>query len=189
MRAIGVCKRAFDMMCERAKARQTQGEPLAKKQLVQEKIARSWIELEQFKLLTLRTAWLIDKNPKNYSAVRKDIAAVKVMMAEVNDSVVTRSQRVHGGLGMSWDLPLARMHEHGQMLYMGDGAIELHMITVAKQVLKSYRTATDEEEVWWTRWNLKRKREEALKKYVPVLEKAGVDAQWVKRAPGAMSML
>ena len=63
--------------------------------------------LEQFKLLTLRTAWLIDRNPKNYKPVRKDIAAVKVSMADTNESIVTRAQRIHGGLGFTPDLPLA----------------------------------------------------------------------------------
>ena len=66
MRTIGTCKRAFDMMCERAQSRTTQGEKLALKQMTQEKVADCWMALEQFKLLVLRTAWLIDQNPKNY---------------------------------------------------------------------------------------------------------------------------
>jgi acyl-CoA dehydrogenase len=101
MRTIGICKRALDMMCERAKSRTTQGESLSNKQMVQEKIADSWMELEQFKLLVLRTAWLIDQHPKDYKAVRKDIAAVKVMTPRVIGTVCTASARMHGGLGVS----------------------------------------------------------------------------------------
>lgn len=179
MRAIGVCKRAFDMMCERAKARTTQGELLGKKQLVQEKIARSWIELEQFKLLTLRTAWLIDKSPQDYNPVRKDIAAVKVSMADTNESIVTRAQRIHGGLGYTWDLPLAGWHNNGQMLYVGDGPIELHMMTVAKEVMKHVRGPKNEDEIHWTKHNLNVKRREALERCMPKLEAAGVDPSCV----------
>merc|ERR1719261_1771106 len=105
MRTIGICKKALDMACERALSRTTQGERLAQKQMVQEKIADCWTDLESFKLLVLRTAWLIDKNPKDYKAVRKDIAAVKVSVPKVIDSVVTKAMRMHGGLGVSWELP------------------------------------------------------------------------------------
>ena len=77
MRTVAQVKKAFDMMCERSLSRETQGEVLAQKQMVQERIADSWIEIEQFRLLVLRTAWRIDKF-KDYRAVRKDIAAVKV---------------------------------------------------------------------------------------------------------------
>lgn len=175
MRTIGVCKRALDMMAERAKARTTQGEPLASKQLVQEKIARSWIELEQFKLLTLRTAWLIDRSPGDYKPVRKDIAAVKVAMAEINENIVTRAQRIHGGLGFTWELRLASDYAHGQMLYVGDGPIELHMMTVAKETLKHYQGPADDFEIHFTRHNLIRKKQEALDKCIPLLRAAGVD--------------
>jgi len=175
-------------MCERAKARHTQGELLAAKQLVQEKIARSWIELEQFKLLTLRTAWLIDRNPENYRPVRKDIAAVKVAMADTNESIVTRAQRVHGGLGFTWDLPLAGWHQHGQMLYVGDGPIELHMMTVAKEVLKHVHGPESDYEINFTRNNLNVKRRQALERYVPRLKAAGVDPRCVA-SEQALSML
>lgn len=187
MRTIGVCKKALDMMCERAKARSTQGEALAAKQLTQEKIARSWIELEQFKLLTLRTAWLIDQSPGNYKPVLKDIAAVKVAMAEVNESIVTRSQRLHGGLGFTWDLPLAGFQQNGQMLYVGDGPIELHMMTVAKEVLKHYPLPQDDFEIKFTRHSIMKQREAALQRFVPLLQRAGVDTACItgSKAPTA----
>jgi alkylation response protein AidB-like acyl-CoA dehydrogenase len=175
MRTSGRVQRIFDMMCERAKARTTQGEPLAAKQLTQEKIARSWMELEQFKLLTLRTAWLIDQNPKSYKPYLRDIAAVKVAMAEVNESVVARAQRVHGGLGFSWDLPLAYFLEHSQMLYVGDGPIELHMMTVAKESLKHVRGPEDEFELHFTKHNILRRTKAALDRCIPKLKAAGVD--------------
>src|SRR5262249_50525827 len=76
MRPVGLVKMALDQMCERALSRVTQGETLARKQLVQAMIADSWIQLEQFRLLVLRTAWRIDKW-NDYQRVRGDISAVK----------------------------------------------------------------------------------------------------------------
>ena len=83
MRTIALARRAFDMMCERAVSRQTRQGPLSNFQLTQEKIADSWIQIEQFRLLVLRTAWLIDKH-HDYQLVRRDIAAVKVAMPQVS---------------------------------------------------------------------------------------------------------
>ncbi|MEN3273764.1 MAG: acyl-CoA dehydrogenase, partial [Actinomycetota bacterium] len=82
MRTIAQLRKAFDLMCERAVSRQTRTGPLASLQMTQEKVADSWIEIEQFRLLVLRTAWLIDKY-QDYKMVRKDIAAVKVAMPKV----------------------------------------------------------------------------------------------------------
>src|SRR4051794_25748486 len=82
MRTVGLVRRALDMMCERALSRHTKGERLADKQLVQEMIADSWIELLQFRLLVLHAAWKIDRY-NDYRAVRADIAAVKAAMPKV----------------------------------------------------------------------------------------------------------
>ena len=73
MRTSGRVQRIFDMMCERAISRTTQGELLSKKQMVQEMIADSWLEMEMFRLFVLRTAWRIDKY-QDYKKVRKDIS-------------------------------------------------------------------------------------------------------------------
>ena len=69
------------MMCERALSRTTQGELLAEKQMVQEMIADSWIQLQQFRLMVLYTAWLIDQS--STAEARRQIAACKVLAAEV----------------------------------------------------------------------------------------------------------
>ena len=108
MRTIGQIRKAFDMMCERSLSRTTKGERLADKQLVQEKIADSWIEMESFRLLVLRTAWRIDQY-NDYMKVRKDIAAIKAAMPKVYHDVVSRCIQVHGALGISNELPLSGM--------------------------------------------------------------------------------
>ena len=100
MRTVGLVKSAFDLMCERALSRTTQGETLARKQLVQAMIADSWIQIEQFRLLVLRTAWRIDKY-NDYQRVRADISAVKAAMPKVLHDVASRALQIHGSLGVS----------------------------------------------------------------------------------------
>jgi hypothetical protein len=110
MRTIGEARRALDMMCERVISRRTQGERLADKQMVQERLADSWIELEQFRLLVLRTAWLIDKH-KDYKKVRKDISAVKAAMPKVLHDIASRALLLHGfpEAAFAWDGVLQRL--------------------------------------------------------------------------------
>jgi acyl-CoA dehydrogenase len=88
MRSVGNGERAFDMMCERALSRRTLGGVLAEKQAVQQFIADSWIELQQFRLLVLNTAWIIDTQP--HGAARTQIAMCKVAMAKVLHDIVQR---------------------------------------------------------------------------------------------------
>ena len=108
--------------------------------MVQEKIADSWIEIEQFRLLVLRTAWLIDKY-QDYKKVRKDIAAVKVAMPKVYHDVVQRAMQIHGALGISNEMPFARMLLSAATLGIVDGPTEVHKITLAKQVLRDYKAS------------------------------------------------
>ena len=81
MRGVAAAQKQFDMMCERALSRTTQGALLAKKQMVQEMIADSWIQLQSFRLMVLHTAWLIDQS--STAEARRQIAACKVLAAEV----------------------------------------------------------------------------------------------------------
>lgn len=141
MRTIGQARKALDMMCERALSRVTQGEQLARKQLVQEKIADSWVELEQFRLLVLRTAWLIDRH-NDYKRVRKDIAAVKAVMPKVLHDIASRALHLHGSLGLSSEMPFAQQVLASYFLALADGPTEVHKVTVAREVLAGYR-ATD----------------------------------------------
>lgn len=160
MRTMAQVRMAFDMMCERVLSRETQGERLADKQMVQEKIADSWIEMEQFRLLLLRTAWLIDKH-QDYMMVRKDIAAIKVAMPQVLLNVASRALLLHGSLGISNEMPFARQVIDSYFLGLADGPTEVHKITLAKQILRGYEGTDD---LFPTRHRLK-EREKALKKY------------------------
>lgn len=139
MRTVGMCQKAIDMLCERALSRSTQGSPLASKQLVQEYVADSWIELHQFRLMVLHAAWTIDQVGGHKA--RKEIAAVKVATAKVLKDIVFRAMHVHGSLGVSNEMPLIGMWTMAPVMGIADGPTEVHKITVARQVLKSYQPA------------------------------------------------
>jgi acyl-CoA dehydrogenase len=142
MRTVGLVQEALTMMCERALSRHTQGEPLAQKQLVQAMIADSWIQIEQFRLLVLRTAWRIDRF-NDYSRVRGDISAVKAAMPKVLHDVAARAVQIHGSLGVSHETPLASMVLESFHMGLADGATELHQIALAREVLKQYSPTPD----------------------------------------------
>jgi acyl-CoA dehydrogenase len=166
MRTIGQIKRAFDMMCERSLSRSTKGEQLAQKQLVQEKIADSWIEMEQFRLFVLRTAWRIDQY-NDYLKVRKDIAAVKAAMPKVYHDVVSRAIQVHGALGISNELPLTGMLLGSYTMGIADGPTEVHKVTVARQVLRDYEGTND----LFPGYTLPNRRRSAVEEYSHLIER------------------
>ncbi len=142
MRTIAQVRRAFDMMCERAVSRETRSGPLASLGVVQERIADSWIEIEQFRLLVLRTAWLIDQH-QDYKKVRKDIAAVKVAMPKVYHDVVQRAMHLHGALGVSNEMPFFGMMMAAEVMGIADGPTEVHKVTLARLLLKDVEPAPD----------------------------------------------
>jgi acyl-CoA dehydrogenase len=138
MRTIATVKQAFDMMCERALARNTRQGALATMQLTQQKIADSWIQIESFRLLVLRTAWLIDKH-HDYRKVRKDISAIKAAMPTVLYDVVQRSMHLHGSLGISNEMPFSRWMVSAEALALADGPTEVHQLALARDLLKTYK--------------------------------------------------
>jgi acyl-CoA dehydrogenase len=165
MRTIGLSSRALDMMCERALSRQTAGSRLSEKQFVQGYIADSYAQLSQFRLFVLYTAWEIDKY-NDYKKVRKDIAAVKVVLPTVLHDIAWRAMQVHGALGVSNEMPFMGMVHGAAALGLADGPSEVHKATVAKQVLRDYKATED---MWPSEW-IPRKREAAKEKFAEYLE-------------------
>ena len=164
MRTIGMCQRAFDMMCQRALSRVTQGEVLAKKQMVQEAVADSYIDLEQFRLLVLQTAWKIDQVGGHKA--RTEIAAVKVLTPKVLHDIVYRALHVHGALGVSNEMPLAGMWAMLPVMGIADGPTEVHKVTIARQVLKRYQPYDG----LWPPEHLPERRAEARQRFAALLE-------------------
>jgi acyl-CoA dehydrogenase len=149
MRTVAQARAAFDMMCARALSRATKGEQLARKQLVQEKIADCWIQLRQFRLLVLETAWLLDQG-QDYRAVRKHIAAVKATMPTVLHDIASAALQVHGSMGLSDDMPFTDWIAQSYRTGLSDGPTEVHKVTVAREVLRDYEP-DDESFPWYYR--------------------------------------
>jgi acyl-CoA dehydrogenase len=137
MRWIGVCNRAFDLMCSRAVQRTiAPGKKLASKQIVQAWIAECAAKIQAARLMVLHAAWMIDN--VGASAARKEISMIKYVVANTLQKVLDTAIQVHGGLGMSSDTVLSYFwcHERGARIY--DGADEVHKTSVAKRILKDY---------------------------------------------------
>jgi acyl-CoA dehydrogenase len=166
MRTVGVCQRAFDMMCERALSRTTQGELLARKQMVQDAIAESWLQLLQFRLQVLYAAWTIDKYGGASGEARTQIAGVKVLTPKVMHDMVYRAMHLHGALGVSNEMPFASMWIGAPIMGIADGPTEVHKVTIARQVLKQYKPA----EGLFPTEHLPDRRAEARKRFAHLLD-------------------
>lgn len=138
MRTLAQATRAFEMTCERVLSRSTKGELLARKQMVQEKIADSWVQLRQFRLLVLETAWLADQG-KDWKAIRKNVSAVKMIMPDVLHDIAARALHLHGSLGLSHELPFAEWVINSFHVGLADGPTEVHKMVVAREVLKDFK--------------------------------------------------
>jgi len=139
MRSIGAAERALELMCDRAKKRVTFGQPVSERANVQDWIAESRIEIEMVRLLTMKTAWLMD-TVGNKSA-RTEISAIKVAAPQMALKVMDRAIQVHGGGGVSDDFPLAWMWAHQRTLRLADGPDEVHKRSIAQRELRREPTA------------------------------------------------
>jgi acyl-CoA dehydrogenase len=142
MRWLGVARRAFDMMCERATYRQAHGSVLADKQTVQNWIADSAAEMQAARLMTLHAAWTMDT--QGSSAARTEVALIKFFGARVLHDVVDRALQVHGALGYSTDMPLEQMYRFARGARFYDGPDEVHRQAVARKILAGYSPPPDE---------------------------------------------
>ncbi|MDA2810260.1 acyl-CoA dehydrogenase family protein [Nocardiopsis sp. RSe5-2] len=134
MRALGVAERALELMVDRAKNRVAFGAPLAEQGVVQQQIAESRLAIDQARLLVMKTAWLIDEY--GTKEARNEIAAIKVAAPRAALETVDRAIQVHGGAGVSDDVPLALMYAHTRAMRIFDGPDEVHLRSLAKRELK-----------------------------------------------------
>jgi acyl-CoA dehydrogenase len=137
MRAIGMAERALTLMVDRAKSRVAFGKHLADQGVVRELIAQSRIEIDQARLLVLKTAWLIDKH--GAKGARTEIAAIKVTAPATATAVIDRAIEVFGGAGVSDDTPLAYFYAWARILRIVDGPDAVHRRSIAKEELKRKR--------------------------------------------------
>ena len=137
MRWIGICERSFELMCQHAASRElAPGKPLGSRQAVQHMIADSKAEIHAARLMVLDAVERI--GAVGADAARVEISTIKFFVAGVLGRVVDRAIQVHGGLGMSDDLPLSYFYRHERAARIYDGADEVHKSVVARAVLKQY---------------------------------------------------
>jgi acyl-CoA dehydrogenase len=133
MRAIGAAERCLDLMVQRSQARTAFGRPLSDQGVIGEWIADARIEIEQARLLVLKTAWMIDN--VGVRAARTEIAAIKVVAPAVLTRVADRAIQLFGAGGFTEDFPLARFYSMGRWLQIADGPDEVHRRSVARAEL------------------------------------------------------
>jgi acyl-CoA dehydrogenase len=139
MRALGIAARAIDLMAKRLWAREAFGKPLAQQGVWQERIAMSQMALDQARLLVLQAAWLIDTKGIADPLTRRQVAAIKVVAPQVACQIVDTAIQSFGGAGVSQDTPLAALYAGVRTLRIADGPDEVHVRSVAREVLKPYR--------------------------------------------------
>jgi acyl-CoA dehydrogenase len=134
MRSIGQCELALELMCERAAERKTFGQFLHQHGQIAEWIAQSRIEIEQARLLVLRTAWLIDHHGARGAA--REVAMIKALVPRVQAAVCDRAMQTFGAMGLSGDTPLAMLWTWGRVLRIADGPDEVHLRSVSRLEMK-----------------------------------------------------
>ena len=137
MRWIGVCERAFDILCRHASTRElAPGRLLGSKQIVQQGIAESRAEIHAARLMVLHAAWKIEK--EGAQAAREEISLIKFTVARTMQRVLDRAIQGLGALGMTDDTPLAWWYAHERAARIYDGADEVHLEVVARRILRRY---------------------------------------------------
>ena len=131
MRAIGLAERALSMMVERVSGRVAFGRPLIDQGVIRQWIADARIEIEQARLLVLKTAWLMDTVGNR--GARIEISAIKVVSAELASRVVDRAVQAFGAAGVTQDFILAEMTAHARILRLVDGPDEVHRESVTRR--------------------------------------------------------
>jgi len=182
MRTVAQVKLAFDIMCERVLSRESHGKVIAEHQMVQEAIADSYAEINMLRLLVLWTAWTIDNSSTKQA--RTQIAACKYTCAKVLRDVSYRALHILGSLGTTDLTPLQAMWAAAPTMAIADGVDEVHKVTVARNVLKSYQPHPG---LWPTEY-IPAKREEARKKYADLIAADPDLAAWADAARGRPGM-
>ena len=137
MRAIGMAERALELMIKRSLSREAFGKQLSDQGVIQEWIAKSRIKIEEARLLTLKTAWLIDTYSKEEAKI--EISSIKVTVVEAASYVIDKAIQAHGAMGLSQDTPLARMAAGARVLRIADGPDEVHLRSIARREMNKYK--------------------------------------------------
>ncbi|WP_066819202.1 acyl-CoA dehydrogenase family protein [Sphingomonas mali] len=141
MRSIGQAQRALELMARRAESRVAFGVKLSDQSSVRQDIARSWCEVEQARLLTLKAADQMDRHGNR--AARDLIAAIKIVVPRMAQEVADRAIQVYGGMGVSDDTPIAHFFTLNRYLRIADGPDAVHMSQLGKLKVAEYAALTE----------------------------------------------
>ena len=143
MRLIGMAERALELMCRRAVTRVAFGKPLAAQGVVREWIAEARVEIEQLRLLVLKTAWLMDT--VGNKGAHTEIQAIKIATPTTVEWILDKAIQTHGAAGLSQDTELALAFAGIRTLRFADGPDEVHKNALAKAELRKHTTARSPE--------------------------------------------
>jgi len=138
MRLIGAASRALNMILDRVEERKTFGRKLSEHQSVREDIAKSWCEIEQARLLILKTAATMDSD--GTKEARHLISAIKIVTPTMAQNVIDRAMQIHGGKGLTDDLPLAELFNYARQIRLADGPDQVHMMALGRQLVRDRKT-------------------------------------------------
>lgn len=136
MRMVGMAERAIDLMVRRASSRVAFGGPLADQGVVREQIALSRAEVEQARLLVLKTAWLLDRD--GAAAAASEVAAITAVCPRMACQVIDRAIQIHGAAGMTDDWPLALLYTWARTLRLANGPDDVHLAVLAREELQRH---------------------------------------------------
>ena len=134
MRLIGIAERSLELMCERVRSRFAFGKPIAEQGVVRNWIAEARMEIEQARLLVLKTAWMMDE--VGNKEAKREIAMIKAVVPLMAQKIIDRAIQAHGGGGVSQDFPLAQFWIYARTLRLADGPDEVHLESIAKMEFK-----------------------------------------------------
>ncbi|MFZ0771496.1 MAG: acyl-CoA dehydrogenase family protein [Candidatus Sulfotelmatobacter sp.] len=137
MRTLGAAERALELLCRRSLHRVAFGKPLAELGGNVDVIANARIMLEQARLLTLKAAWMLDE--AGTKGARSEISQIKVAVPNIALRIIDQAIQMHGGAGVSSDVPLAELFATIRTLRIADGPDEVHRALIAKLELKKYK--------------------------------------------------
>ncbi|WP_376696131.1 acyl-CoA dehydrogenase family protein [Wenzhouxiangella sp. EGI_FJ10305] len=137
MRLIGLSEHALELACKRAVSREAFGRPLAKLGGNAERIADARIAIEQARLLVLKAAWSLDQ--RGIARSMSEVSQIKVAVPSMAQRVIDMAMQLHGGAGMSDELPLAAAWTGARALRIADGPDEVHRALVARLELAKYK--------------------------------------------------
>ncbi|NNM52656.1 MAG: acyl-CoA dehydrogenase [Pseudomonadales bacterium] len=136
MRALGAAERALQLMIERGRSRIAFGKPLINLGGNRDIIANARINIEQARLLTLKAAWMMDT--VGAKAAMSEISQIKVVAPQVAQTIIDQAIQMHGGAGLSQDVPLSALFAYARILRLADGPDEVHRALIAKLEIKRY---------------------------------------------------